>query len=72
MKFIRLPQVLDKVGLRKTALYERVQSRDFPAPTKLGHVSVWLEEDVDAWMLRQMGMPAAAPAQAAIPNNIGA
>ena len=42
-KFLRLPQVIDRTGYRKTAIYERIQQGDFPRPVKLGPRAVgWL------------------------------
>jgi len=49
-KFLRMPDVIKKVGLRRTAIYDKISSDDFPQPIKLGNVSVWLESELDAWM----------------------
>ena len=49
-----LPEVISKTALQKTAIYARIKTGDFPAPAKLGaHRSVWLESEVDAWILAQ-------------------
>ena len=50
-KFLRLPQVIDRTGYRKTAIYERFQQGDFPRPVKLGPRAVgWLDSEVEEWM----------------------
>jgi Predicted transcriptional regulator len=49
-KFLRLPEVMEKVGLRRTAIYDKINAQDFPPPIKLGNVSVWLESEVDTWI----------------------
>ena len=50
-KFLRLPQVIDRTGYRKTAIYERIQQGDFPRPVKLGPRAVgWLDSEVEEWM----------------------
>lgn len=49
-KFLRIPKVMDKVGLRRTAIYDKISREEFPPPIKLGSVSVWLESEVDDWM----------------------
>lgn len=49
-KFLRLPEVSEKVGLRRTAIYDKINANDFPPPIKLGNVSVWLESELDAWI----------------------
>ncbi|KXS55166.1 MAG: prophage regulatory protein [Marinobacter sp. T13-3] len=48
-KFLRLPAVMEKVGLRRTAIYDKISTGDFPQPIKLGNVSVWLESEVNGW-----------------------
>lgn len=50
-RLIRLPEVMDRVGLRRTAVYERVKAGEFPKPRSLGpRCSVWVEAEVDAWV----------------------
>ena len=50
-KFLRLPQVIDRTGYRKTAIYERIQQGEFPRPVKLGPRAVgWLDTEVEEWM----------------------
>lgn len=49
-QFLRIPAVMKKVGLRRTAIYDKINAGDFPAPIKLGNVSVWLESELDAWI----------------------
>ena len=50
-KFLRLPRVIDKVGLQRTAIYDKISAGEFPEPVKLGNVSVWLESELDAWIM---------------------
>ncbi len=49
-KFLRLPKVIEKAGLQRTAIYDKISAGDFPPPVKLGNVSVWLESELDAWI----------------------
>lgn len=50
-KIIRLPDVLEKVSLKKSAVYKQIKLGNFPAQIKLGmHASGWLESDIDAWI----------------------
>lgn len=56
MQVLRLPQVRQRTGLGKTALYERIASGDFPQPFPLGdgaRAVGWLSEDVDKWIATQ-------------------
>ncbi|MBN8431840.1 AlpA family transcriptional regulator [Microbulbifer salipaludis] len=49
--FLRMPQVQDQTGLKKTYIYHLVSTGQFPAPIKLGKRAVaWLSEDIDNWI----------------------
>jgi prophage regulatory protein len=48
---LRLPAVLTVVGLRKTAVYQRVRTGEFPAPVQLTTRAVaWRAQDIEAWI----------------------
>lgn len=50
-KIIRMPDVMAKVGLRKSAVYNMIKRGEFPAQIRLGENSVgWLEADIDEWV----------------------
>ena len=47
---LRLPAVLDRVGIGKTALYAAVRRGDFPRPVRLSKRAVgWRVADVEQW-----------------------
>ncbi|MBU3577486.1 AlpA family transcriptional regulator [Polynucleobacter sp. UK-Kesae-W10] len=50
MKLIRLPEVLDRVALKKTAIYRMMAEGDFPLPVKLGAASAWVEVEINDWI----------------------
>lgn len=50
MKLIRLPEVLDRVGLKKTSVYKLMAEDEFPRPTKLGAASAWIDSEIDEWI----------------------
>lgn len=50
MKRLRLPSVIDKVGLAKATIYLKIKNNQFPKPRKDGRVSYWLESDIDEWI----------------------
>jgi prophage regulatory protein len=51
LTLIRLPRVMDRVGYRKSQLYDMVRRGDFPAPVKIGARAVaWDAAAVDAWI----------------------
>lgn len=54
MRILRMPDVEKKVGLRKSAIYKRIQLDTFPRPIPIGGISGWLESDIDAWIMQQV------------------
>ena len=54
-KFLRLPEVLLRVGFSKPQLYKLIAEDQFPRQIKIcKRTSVWLESDVNQWMLEQV------------------
>ena len=53
-RILRLPEVLERTGLRRSTLHRRRRAGEFPLPVKLGGTGSravgWFEDDVDAWM----------------------
>ena len=51
MKVLREKQVLERIPVVHSTLWEWVNDGLFPAPQKLSkRVTVWNEADVDAWL----------------------
>lgn len=51
-RILRLTQVLDRVGLSRSTVYERIKKGTFPKQITLGARAVgWLEHEIDAWLL---------------------
>ena len=46
--YLRLPEVMRRTGLKKTAIYSQIKRGQFPAQIKLGSIAVWLERDINA------------------------
>ncbi len=61
LKFLRFPDVAKKVGLKRTAIYDRMNRGEFPQSITLtgGRAVVWLESDVENWMKEQVEQAAA-------------
>ncbi len=50
-KFVRLSQLIDIVGLRRSAIYKKVNDGEFPAPVRLGCRAVaWVKSEIDKWI----------------------
>ena len=61
MKLIRLPEVLDRVGLKKTAVYKMMAEEEFPRPVKIGTSSAWVEHEITEWIAVRMSARQATP-----------
>ncbi|RFF46221.1 helix-turn-helix transcriptional regulator [Xanthomonas campestris] len=53
-RLIRLPDVLERVGMSKSTLYSRVRAGTFPKPVHLGTLSAWVESEVGNWVATQI------------------
>ncbi|HBT4924920.1 AlpA family transcriptional regulator [Klebsiella pneumoniae] len=50
-RLLRLHQVLDKTGLKRSQIYTYMKTGDFPGSVKIGPSSVaWLESEIDDWI----------------------
>jgi prophage regulatory protein len=63
IKLLRLPQVMEMTGLRKTKIYELHAEGAFPQRVKItGHSVGWVEAEVQAWLARRVMSSARATA----------
>lgn len=50
-RLLRLPEVMARVGLRRSAIYQRMSEGRFPRSRSLGpKCAVWVETEIDAWI----------------------
>lgn len=50
-RLIRLPEVIKRVGLSRSAIYKRMSEGKFPRSRSLGpKCAVWAEAEIDAWI----------------------
>ena len=50
-RLIRLPEVISRVGLKRSAIYQRMSEGRFPKSRSLGgKCTVWIEAEIDAWI----------------------
>ncbi|UMB78480.1 AlpA family transcriptional regulator [Dickeya fangzhongdai] len=50
-QLLRLRQVEEKTGLKRSQIYLYMKDRTFPASIKMGPASVaWLESEIDEWI----------------------
>lgn len=63
MKFIRLPQVIERTALSRSTIYEMMQAGSFPRPAKIGvRSNGWLESEIQNWMEQRAAQREAAHA----------
>lgn len=50
-RLLRLPEVMNRVGLRRSAIYQRMSEGRFPKCRTLGpKCSVWVEAEINDWI----------------------
>jgi prophage regulatory protein len=63
-RLLRLPQVIDRTGIKKTKLYELQKDGLFPMRIKIiAHAVGWVEEEVDSWIAGRVAATRALPCQ---------
>lgn len=54
IKLLPCPEVLDRIGLKKSRLYALIRENNFPEPIKVGSRSLWPSNQVDAWIAERI------------------
>jgi prophage regulatory protein len=50
-RLLRLPEVIARVGLKRSAIYQRMSDGRFPRSRSLGpKCTVWIESEIDEWI----------------------
>ena len=72
VRLLRLPDVLRRVGLSRSTVYQLAASGRFPAPVRLSpRTSAWRSDDVQAWIDNlQRARPAHKTQPAAKPSEV--
>jgi prophage regulatory protein len=54
-RFLRLPEVCDRIGLSRSTVYRLINEGVFPDPVKVtARTSAWLESSVQRWMAERI------------------
>ncbi len=61
-RFLRLQEVLYRVGISRSSLYKLMETGQFPAQIKIGYSSVWSERAITTWMDAQIAASLSANA----------
>ena len=55
LRFVRLPRVKELTGLGRSQIYSLEKQGRFPRRNKiLANTTVWIEEEVQAWMVERV------------------
>ena len=55
INILRLPDVINRVGLCRASIYLRIEQGKFPKQISLGARAVgWLESEIDAWLVARV------------------
>lgn len=62
-RILRLPSVTERIGLKRTAIYDMVRAGKFPKPVPLNDKSVgWLESEIEDWIVSRVAVRDEEPA----------
>lgn len=54
-RILRLPNVIERTGLSRSAIYLRMNTGQFPAACSLGGRAIgWLESDIEDWIMQRI------------------
>jgi prophage regulatory protein len=54
-RILRLPQVIQKTGYRRSSIYAQMEKGTFPAARKLGPRAVgWDAQEIDEWIQKRL------------------
>ena len=57
VRMLRLPDVKNRVGLGRSAIYAKVKRGEFPSPVHLGPRAVaWISEEISAWIATRIAL----------------
>lgn len=53
-RLISLADVMERVALKRTSIYQLIKSKQFPAPVKIQRASRWVDSEISNWITKQM------------------
>jgi len=60
-KILRLPQVIERTSLRRSTIYEMMNTGRFPKPVKLNlRCNGWIENEISDWLASRIADRVAA------------
>jgi prophage regulatory protein len=73
LRLLRLPDVIRRVGLSRSMVYQLVAAGRFPAPVRLtSRATAWRSDAVQAWIVERGTQHTAPPTRTRrVPRNAG-
>lgn len=53
-RLISLIDVMERVALKRTSIYQLIKTKQFPAPVKIQRASRWVDIEISDWITNQM------------------
>lgn len=54
-RILRLPEVINRVGLKRASIYAAITRGSFPKQITLGDRAVgWIEQEIDTWLAERI------------------
>ena len=53
-RLISLVNVMERVALKRTSIYQLIKTQEFPAPVKIQRASRWVDIEISDWIRNQM------------------
>lgn len=53
-RLISLADVMERVALKRTSIYQLIKTQEFPAPVKIQRASRWVDIEISDWIRNQM------------------
>lgn len=53
-RFLKLDEVEERTGFRKSSIYKWMHEDGFPKPVKFGRSTRWVETEIDQWIKRNV------------------
>jgi prophage regulatory protein len=51
LRILRLPEVVERVGLKRASIYQHMGQGSFPKSISLGPRAIgWIESEIEAWL----------------------
>lgn len=47
--FLNIDQVIERVGVQRTKIYDLIKKQEFPSPVKVGTLSRWPSSKISEW-----------------------